>query len=97
LRNHIAEDNVLVLDDFITEGNSFECARNLLFAAGAANVVCVSIGKYGQRYNLVTIKSEFNPFAPIDSSKIKYERTPSSEGEINNNVTAVLEESFDIQ
>lgn len=96
LRSQVRGANVLVLDDFTTQGYSFECARNLLFKAGANNVICVSIGKYGYRYNAVTIESDFNPFEPINSSEIKYNEITLSTGVINNNVTTTLEESFDI-
>lgn len=38
---------VVVLDDFCTNGNSLDWARNLLKAAGVKRVVLASIGKYG--------------------------------------------------
>lgn len=96
LKRKISGARVLVLDDFTTEGNSFECARNLLFEAGASNVICVSIGKYGNKYNMVTTKSKFNPFAPINSSEVRCEKTTLRNAEFNNDITPVLEESFDI-
>ena len=40
----IEKRTVLVIDDFTTEGFSFECARNLLFSVGAKDVICVAIG-----------------------------------------------------
>jgi len=96
-RRKIRGARVLVLDDFTTEGYSFECARNLLFEAGASNVICVSIGKYGFRHNVVTIQDEFNPFNRINTSKIRYNKTTLEANEINNNVTKDLEESFDVR
>lgn len=48
-RQRIRGKRVVVVDDFETEGNSLECARNLLLQAGAAGVTCVSIGKYRMR------------------------------------------------
>lgn len=41
---------VIVIDDFCTDGKSFECARNLLTLGGAEQVSCLSIGKYGPSY-----------------------------------------------
>ena len=38
--------SILVIDDFTTAAYSFECARNLLLEAGAAEVVSVALGKY---------------------------------------------------
>jgi hypothetical protein len=37
---------VIVFDDFTTTGQSLEWARNLLYAAGAAQVILLTIGKY---------------------------------------------------
>jgi hypothetical protein len=48
-RQRVAGKRVVVVDDFETNGNSLECARNLLLQAGAARVTCVSIGKYRMR------------------------------------------------
>lgn len=43
------DKTIIVFDDFTTTGRSLEWARNLLYAAGAAQVVLLTIGKY--RYN----------------------------------------------
>lgn len=48
-RRRIRGKRIVVVDDFETDGNSLECARNLLLQAGAARVACVSIGKYRMR------------------------------------------------
>jgi hypothetical protein len=56
-RQRIRGQRVVIVDDFVTEGYSFECARNLLLLAGAAEVVCVCVGRYGSRYTT---------FAPVD-------------------------------
>jgi hypothetical protein len=40
--------NVVVFDDFANSGMSLEWARNLLYAAGAAKVIVMTIGKYGR-------------------------------------------------
>lgn len=36
---------ILVIDDIMTSGNSFAACRHLLLAAGAAEVICVALGK----------------------------------------------------
>jgi hypothetical protein len=53
---------IVVVDDFETNGNSLECARNLLLQAGAVSVTCVSIGKYRMRGQGLAR----NVFAPSD-------------------------------
>ncbi len=51
-RKKLQGSTVLVVDDFCTDGNSFECARNYLLAAGAQKVDCISIGRYGTWYQV---------------------------------------------
>lgn len=41
---------VIVFDDFTTTGSSLEWARNLFVAAGARQVIALTIGKYSSRY-----------------------------------------------
>jgi hypoxanthine phosphoribosyltransferase len=64
-RDRIRGKSLLVVDDFVTEGNSLECARNLLLNAGAAEVFGVAIGKYGSGYDVHTLKAgvRWNSFA----------------------------------
>ena len=61
-RRKIAGKRIVVVDDFETNGNSLECARNLLLEAGAAAVTGVSIGKYRMRGQGLAR----NVFAPTD-------------------------------
>lgn len=55
---------VLVVDDYITAGNSQECARNLLLEAGAREVISVSIGRYNYGYNTMAPDADYvwNPY-----------------------------------
>ena len=46
-REKVDGASILIFDDFITEGHSFDWARNLLLEAGAARVVGVFVGVYG--------------------------------------------------
>lgn len=46
----IKDKTVVVVDDFTTEAYSFETARNFIFNAGAASVICIAVGKYGKTY-----------------------------------------------
>lgn len=65
-RGMVVGKHVLVADDFCTEGLSFEWARNLLFAAGARDVTCVSFGRYWDEYRVEVPKSgvTFDPWTP---------------------------------
>lgn len=57
---------VFVLDDFTTEGYSHEAARTMFYAAGATEVVSLTVGKYGTRYRVFSPNSaasrKLNPF-----------------------------------
>lgn len=52
-KERIRNKSILVIDDFTTDGNSFECARNMLYLGDAAEVICVSIGKYNQYHTII--------------------------------------------
>jgi hypothetical protein len=58
--------NIILIDDFITEGYSSECVRNLLLEAGAANVVTVAIGKYRYDFYCESLQrgGSWNAFVP---------------------------------
>jgi hypothetical protein len=63
-RGKLVGKRVIVFDDFTTSGMSLEWARNLLFAAGAKNVVMLTIGKYKtthERYDLTS--TNIDPYA----------------------------------
>lgn len=42
--------NVCVFDDYLTHGNSFECARNLLRREGVKNIIFVTLGRFPNPY-----------------------------------------------
>jgi len=56
----------LVVDDFTTGGLTFEWARNILYAAGANDVIGVAIGKFGRDCPIVTPSAStgINPLQP---------------------------------
>ncbi|MFI7306983.1 hypothetical protein ACIBM8_27575 [Micromonospora aurantiaca] len=49
-RYKVKDKTVIVFDDFTTTGSSLEWARNLFVAAGARQVIALTIGKYSTRY-----------------------------------------------
>jgi hypothetical protein len=65
-KRKLQNSTVLVVDDFCTDGNSFECSRNFLLAAGATKVDCISIGRYGNTYQLRSPRPdlEWNVWSP---------------------------------
>ncbi|WP_404200225.1 phosphoribosyltransferase [Streptomyces tauricus] len=49
-RGKLKGKTVVVFDDFTTEGKSIEWARILLSKAGTAQVITLTVGKYGSRH-----------------------------------------------
>jgi hypothetical protein len=49
-RDGIKDRSVIIFDDFTTTGMSLEWARNLLYAAGAREIILLTIGKYPKPY-----------------------------------------------
>jgi hypothetical protein len=64
-RNKIKDKTVIVFDDFTTTGSSLEWARNLFVAAGARQIIALTIGKYSTRYATYDPKPgvSIDPFA----------------------------------
>jgi hypothetical protein len=76
-KQRILGRRILVIDDFCTEGHSFECARNLLLAAGAASVTSVAVVKYGQGYTVSTPTKDLRePYSPqrYEAADFEHER-----------------------
>ncbi|AQW26253.1 phosphoribosyltransferase [Clostridium perfringens] len=42
--------NICIFDDYLTHGNTFEAMRNILRAAGAKNIIFVSLGRFKKPY-----------------------------------------------
>lgn len=66
-KNKLAGKNICIFDDYLTHGNSFECARNLLKSAGANKIIFVTLGTFKkdyqyQNYNLAgdVFSSDYN-------------------------------------
>ncbi|GGL16262.1 phosphoribosyltransferase [Mangrovihabitans endophyticus] len=63
-RTRVKDKTVIVFDDFTTTGSSLEWAWNLFLAAGAREVIALTIGKYSTRYTTYDPK----PGVSIDPS-----------------------------
>lgn len=72
-RSVITNKHVFVVDDFETEGHSLECARHLLYRAGARAVTGIVISRYmmsGHGYarhiwNYTGDEDDWDPFRPV--------------------------------
>lgn len=63
-RNSIAGKKIVVLDDYVTNGHTFEATRLLLEAAGAAKIYLISIGTYENPYQLQEVNFNGDIFNP---------------------------------
>ncbi len=81
-QGRVRGNRVVVVDDFTTEGYSFECARNLLLLAGAAEVVSVCVGRYGAWYGKVAPVDGYtwDPFRPCIHDAANFQTTPCGRG-----------------
>lgn len=49
-KNNLQDKNVCIFDDYLTHGNSFESARNLLKSAGVNKIIFVTLGTFRKNY-----------------------------------------------
>ncbi|MDI3462120.1 MAG: hypothetical protein OJF50_000941 [Nitrospira sp.] len=86
---------VVLVDDFTTRGYSSECARNLLLCAGAKDVMCVSISKYGLYQSLIAPIEGYswNPFTPTTHENGQFVEIKVS-GDSDSNGLTVVRESY---
>lgn len=49
-KNKLKGRSICILDDYLTNGTSFETVRNLLVNQGVKKIICVSLGKFGRQY-----------------------------------------------
>jgi hypothetical protein len=65
-RGKIRGRTILVIDDYLTYGVSFGWARALLLAAGAKDVICVALGRFGSQAREYTFAFGNNdPYQPV--------------------------------
>ncbi|MER7178554.1 HAD family hydrolase [Streptomyces hyaluromycini] len=68
-RGKLTGKTVIVFDDFTTEGKSIEWARTLLTSAQVAQVIALTIGKYGASRHTAY---QLRPGTTIDPYKVSY-------------------------
>lgn len=63
----ISDKKILLIDDYVTGGKASEWARQLLYAAGAREVIFVSLGKKGESCKAFEPRSVLDPYSEPDS------------------------------
>lgn len=84
-KNKLLGKNVCIFDDYLTHGNSFECARNLLKAAGVNKIIFVTLGTFRRNYQYQNYNFTGDLFSKNYDFKLANKRVISrDEFEINN-------------
>ncbi|MEU8351362.1 hypothetical protein [Streptomyces sp. NPDC048845] len=81
-RGKLTGKTVVVFDDFTTEGTSIEWARTLLLRAGAAEVIALTVGKYGSRHTRYELRpgTAVDPFDVNDLTAADFVKTTPAGG-----------------
>ena len=69
-RDKLAGKTVVIMDDYLTRGVSFGVSASLLQKAGAAKMIGVSMGKFGNASNVYSIEIQGDPFAPLKKYRL---------------------------
>ena len=72
-RGKLSGKTVCILDDYVTNGPSFEALRNLLLKAGVARVIFVAIGRFRRGSEGVYQKEDYQILGDVFSSNYTYE------------------------
>lgn len=91
-KNKLENKNVCIFDDYLTHGNSFECARNLLRKANVGKIIFVTLGRFVRPYQY----QEYEINGDIYTNNYDYNRINRfeihlSEFEINENAKTEVE------
>ncbi|MEU6355204.1 phosphoribosyltransferase [Streptomyces sp. NPDC047072] len=81
-QGNLTGKTVVVFDDFTTEGTSIEWARTLLLSAGAAQVIVLTVGKYGSRHTSYELHpgTAIDPFDVNDLTAADFVKTTRAAG-----------------
>jgi len=85
---------ICVLDDFLTNGTSFETARNLLLTQNVKKIIFVSVGRFGSNY----VKQDYKITGDVFNHGYNYKLIKSAhvEGSIDNGAIDDINSLYDI-
>lgn len=97
-RGKLKGKNICVIDDYLTNGTSFETLRNLLLKEGVSKIVFVSLGRYRRTRGIQYLKQDFRLSGDTFSPNYEYELLGSEEltGDYNNEAIDDIRELYDI-
>lgn len=93
-RDRLKGETVVILDDYLTYGVSFGVANALLRKAGAADVICVAMGKFGDRAQSYDIEISGDVFRPLSKEDFRLIGIDSLPGEVEGQAQLDFVEKF---
>ncbi|MBU8768769.1 phosphoribosyltransferase [Cytobacillus oceanisediminis] len=89
---------ICILDDYLTNGTSFETLRNLLMAAGAKKVIFVSLGRFRRSSGIEYFKQDYNLSGDVYGTNYTYELIKESDikGQYNSAAREEIKSLYDI-
>lgn len=89
---------VCVIDDYITNGTSFETARNLLLKAGAKKVILLALGRYKKGTHGVYQHERYNLSGKVTESGYEYSLIEKQNliGDYDNGARDEIKRMYDI-
>lgn len=92
--NKLKGRTVCLFDDYLTNGTTFETARNLLLKAGVKKIFFVSLGRFGSYYH----RQDYEITGDVFSNKYTYRKigTRLEYGHINKMAISEIETLYDI-
>lgn len=91
-RHNIVGRQIIVLDDCTTYGVSFGVAAALLRKAGAAAVLGLGLGKFGNSLRYYQIDIQSDPFAPIPKGAYKWKQIGPEKESYNQAAKSALQQ-----
>lgn len=86
-KKKIKGKTICIIDDFLTNGISFETARNLLLKAGAAKVILLALGRFKRGTYGIYQKEEYDINGDIFTKNYNFERASKE------NINGIYDES----
>ncbi len=96
--NKLKGKTVCIIDDYLTNGTSFETARNLLLKAGVRKIIFISLGRFRRFSGVEYYKQDYGFIGDIYSNSFTFNLVNEQDlnGIYNDNAKKDIENLYDI-
>lgn len=96
--NKLKGKTVCIIDDYLTNGTSFETARNLLLKAGVRKIIFISLGRFRRFSGVEYYRQDYELIGDIYSNTFSFDllNEQNLRGVYNNNAKKDIENLYDI-